>query len=262
MTGVPGLIRPPVDGPCGAAFTTRVGGASAGPYASLNVGGTVDDDPGAVRANRTAVCAALDVEPARVVAGTQVHGISVRRVGDADAGGRFLDATTAWPEGDGLCTEDPDLCLAVFGADCLPILLWRRDRPGVAAVHAGWRGLVDGIVEAAAAALGPPGVIGVAIGPGIGPCCYPVSDEVRQRFRTRFGEEVLRGVAVDLAAAARAALTGRGIPAGAIWTLDTCTACDADRWFSFRRDGAPTGRQAGLVWAHPDPGAPVAGHPI
>lgn len=262
MSARPGVIVPPVDGPAGAAFTTRTGGTSTGPYASLNLGGTVDDDPAAVTANRDAVCAALGIDARRVVAGTQIHGAAVRRVGPADGAGRFGEATSVWPEGDGLWTDAPEVPLAVFGADCLPILLWRRDRPGVAAVHAGWRGLVAGVVEAAVAALGSPGALGAAIGPGIGPCCYPVSDEVRGRFRARFGDAVIQGPAVDLAGAARAALTARGIAAGAIWTLETCTACDADRWFSFRRDGAPTGRQAGLVWALPDPAQPVAGRGI
>ena len=169
----------------------------------------------------------------------------------SDADGRFLDARTAWPEGDGLCTDESGVPLAVFGADCLPILLWRRDRPAAAALHAGWRGLVSGIIDGGLDALGPPASIGAAIGPGIGPCCYPVSGEVRDQFARRFGDGVVTGAAVDLAAAARTALIGRGVESSAIWTLETCTCCDAGRWFSFRRDGAPTGRQAGLIWEEP-----------
>ncbi len=246
-----GLIVPPIDGPCGAFFTTRRGGTSRGGFASLNMGGTVGDDPADVAANRLRVCVAAGIDARRVVAGTQVHGVDVRCVGAADAGGRFLDAATTWAEGDGLCTDESVVPLAVFGADCLPILLWRRDRPAVAALHAGWRGLVAGIIDAGLAALGPAAAIGAAIGPGIGPCCYPVSADVRDRFARRFGDGVVVGPAVDLAAAARAALIGRGLAPSAIWALDSCTCCDAGRWFSFRRDGAPTGRQAGVIWAVP-----------
>jgi polyphenol oxidase len=252
MTG-PDLVVPPTDGPCQAVFTTRTGGLSGGPYASLNMGGTVGDDPADVAANRARVCATARIDAGRTVAGTQVHGVDVRSVGGTDADGRFLDVSTTWPEGDGLCTTEPGVPLAVFGADCLPILLWRRDLPAVAAVHAGWRGLVGGIIDVALAALGPPTSIAAAIGPGIGPCCYPVSGDIRDRFARRFGEGVVTGDAVDLAAAARQSLTQRGVAPSGVWTLATCTCCDTGRWFSFRRDGAPTGRQAGLIWAEPPP---------
>jgi YfiH family protein len=247
------LVVPPVDGPAQAVFTTRTGGVSRGPYASLNLGGTVADDPADVAANRARVCAAAGIDGRRAVAGTQVHGVEVRHVGGVDPDGGFLDAATAWPECDALWTDEPRVPLAVFGADCLPILLWRRDRPTVAAVHAGWRGLVAGIVDGALSALGQPASIGAAIGPGIGPCCYPVSGDVRDQFARRFGDGVVAGTAVDLAAAARMSLIQRGVAPTAVWTLETCTCCDAARWFSFRRDGAPTGRQAGLIWAEPAP---------
>jgi YfiH family protein len=242
------LVRPPVDGPCEAAFTTRTGGVSRGPYAALNLAGTVADAPEAVRANRELVCARLGIDAGRVRVGTQVHGTLVRPVRGADEEGRFLDAAYRWPEGDGLVSDQRGAAVGVFGADCLPVLLWHRDRPLVAAVHAGWRGLVDGILEAAVDALGGGAGLGVAIGAGIGPCCYPVSPEVRDRFATRFGPGVVRGQAVDLADAARCALARRGVPRAAVWVLDSCTSCEPERWFSFRRDGAPTGRQAGLIW--------------
>jgi YfiH family protein len=242
-----------VDGPAGAAFTTRVGGVSTGPFAALNVGGGQGDDPTAVRANRRAVCAALGLDPGRVAVGQQVHGAEVRVLERPHGPAPFCEALEGWPEGDGLLTAAPGLALAVLGADCLPVLLWRRDTPRVSAVHAGWRGLAGGIVERAAAALGDPARTGAAIGPGIGPCCYEVGEPVRRAFAGRFGPAVVAGAAVDLAAAARAALVAAGVPAAAVWTLPTCTACDAGRWFSHRRDRGVTGRQAGLVWATPPP---------
>jgi len=242
------LVRPPVDGPCAAAFTTRTGGVSRGPYAALNLAGTVDDAPTDVRANRELVCVRLGIDAARVQVGCQVHGTSVRRVAASGHVGAFLDPTHRWPDGDGLISDQSGVAVGIFGADCLPVLLWHRDRPAVAAVHAGWRGLVDGILEHAVDALGGGARLGAAVGAGIGPCCYPVSAEVRDRFVARFGHSVVQGDAVDLAAAAQAALTARAVPASAVWVLDSCTSCEAQRWFSFRRDGAPTGRQAGLIW--------------
>lgn len=248
--GGPGLVRVPVDGPCVAVFTTRRGGVSRGPYAELNLAGigTADDAPGDVRTNRRRVCRALGLSVGDVVAGTQVHGTRVRPVMAGERPRGFDDPAHRWPEGDGLVCETPGVGLAVFGADCLPVLLWRRDRAAVAAVHAGWRGLVGGILERAVAALGDPRATAAAIGPGIGPCCYPVGAQVRDAFRTRFGEGVAVGEALDLTAAARIALGMAGVAPSAIWAIGACTSCDRERWFSFRRDGGPTGRQAGLIW--------------
>jgi YfiH family protein len=236
------------DAPAGAGFTTRVGGVSSGPFASLNLGPDADDPDGNVRENRRRACAALGVDPAAVSANRQVHGADVRRVGGAPDGG-FVGHLRDWPEADGLVTDAPGAPLAVLGADCLPVLMWRRDRPCAGAAHAGWRGLVAGVLEATVAALGDPAATGVAIGPGIGPCCYPVSAEVRDRFAGRFGEGVVAGEAVDLARAARTALVAAGVPDAAITTVAACTSCQEGRFFSYRRDGRGTGRQAGIVWA-------------
>ena len=246
MSG-PELILIATDAPAGAAFTTRRGGASAGPFASLNLGAERGDVDADVRANRARVCEELGLDGTAVALLNQVHGTTVRRAGEAD--GRFLSALRGWPDGDVLTGDAATGALAVLGADCLPVLLWRRDRPAVAAAHAGWRGLVAGVLEEAVAAIGAPERVAAAVGPGIGPCCYPVSAEVRERFASRFGAGVVAAPAVDLAAAARLALVGAGVPDAAIQTVEVCTSCDADRFFSYRRDGAASGRQAGLVWA-------------
>ncbi|HMO00685.1 MAG TPA: polyphenol oxidase family protein [Miltoncostaeaceae bacterium] len=234
--------------PAGAGFTTRAGGVSGGPFASLNLGPDRDDPDGNVRENRRRACDALGVDAASVSANRQVHGADVRAVDGAPDGG-FVAHLRDWPEADGLVTGAADAPLAVLGADCLPVLMWRRDRPRVGAAHAGWRGLVAGVLEATVAGLGDPAATGVAIGPGIGPCCYPVSPEVRDRFAARFGDAVLAGEAVDLALAARRALVAAGVPDAAIATVPACTSCEEARFFSYRRDGRGTGRQAGIVWA-------------
>lgn len=243
----PDLIEVPTGTAARAVFTTRRGGVSGGHFAGLNLGADGGDDDARIRANRVALCEALGVDAGRVQANRQVHGAGVREADGAEDGGRFAGALRGWPEADALLTREAETPLLVLGADCLPVLLWRRDAPGVAAAHAGWRGLVAGVVEAAVAALGAPERVGAAIGPGIGPCCYPVSAEVRDAFAGRFGPGVVQGEAVDLAGAARVALGGAGVPDAAVHVVDACTACDAERFFSFRRDGV-CGRQAGVVW--------------
>ena len=243
------LIRIATDAPAQAAFTTRRGGASEGAYAALNLAASVGDDDAAVRANRERVASALGIDAARVTMSRQVHGAGVRDVSHEDPAGLFTSGLRGWEEADALVTGAPGAAIAVLGADCLPVLLWRRDVPRVAAAHAGWRGLVAGVVEAAVGALGEPRRVGAAIGPGIGPCCYPVSAGVREVFARRFGEEVLAPPAVDLPAAARRALAAAGVPASAVQSVDACTHCEPERFFSHRRDGAPCGRHAGLIWA-------------
>ncbi len=247
----PGFVGVDTSTPIQAAFTTRLGGVSAAPFATLNLGATVGDRQDDVVDNRASLCAALGLDAEQVVMGNQVHGAHVCEVAGASPRGRFIDGDHGWPDGDGLATSTPGVALVVLGADCLPVVMWRTDSPRVAAAHAGWRGLVAGVLEKAVAALGDPSRTGVAIGPGIGPCCYEVSPEIRTNFTERFGPETVDGSAVDLARAARAALTGVGVGDGSITTLDTCTRCDSERWFSYRRDGEACGRQAGVIWIAP-----------
>ena len=246
MSG-PGLIEMETGVPVRAAFTTRAGGVSTGPLASLNLSADRGDRDEAVRENRRRLAAALGLDAERVSMARQVHGALVREVAGDDDRGVFIGGMRGWGEGDGLVSRQPGRALVVLGADCLPVLLWRRDVPAAAAAHAGWRGLVGGVLEAAVAALGDPARTGAAIGPGVGPCCYPVSAEVRDRFAARFGDGVLAPPAIDLVAAARRALVMAGIPGSAVQSAGACTSCDAARFFSHRRDGDVTGRQAGVV---------------
>jgi YfiH family protein len=210
-----------IDLPGGTAlFTTRHGGVSEGPYASLNLGLWTDDDRERVQANRERVRVAAGVE--RLVQGRQVHGTRV-----------VVDAK-AVEEADGQVTSAPGVAAIVLVADCLPVALAGPERVGV--VHAGWRGLAAGVLEAGVQATG---AVAAAIGPGIGPCCYEVGDDVRAVFGT--SERTL-----DLKAIARARLRDAGVRE--IEDCGLCTACDAERFFSHRRDRGVTGRQAGLAW--------------
>ncbi len=206
-----------------ALFTTRRGGVSDGPYASLNLGRKTDDDPRNVAANRQALEVELGL---RLSFMRQVHGHRVVTVGQPN---RDL------PEADGQATTTRGVGLAALVADCLPVML--AGRGAVAMVHAGWRGLAAGVLEAAVGALSGP--VSAAIGPGAGPCCYEVGDEVHAHFGTH-------GRTLDLKAIARARLELAG--AIEIHDVDLCTMCAPELFFSHRRERGVTGRQAGIAW--------------
>jgi len=191
--------------------------------------------------NRRRLCEAAGVDGAGAAMARQVHGASV-----IEAEPRGILVPTVHPRCDGLWTDRPGLALAVVTADCLPIALYRTaGTPGLAVLHAGWKGLLAGIVGAGAAALGGVGLAAV-IGPGVGACCYEVGEEVAHRYRQRFGAGVLRGSNLDLRASAERALYESGCKT--VGHVARCTACEPDLFFSHRRDGGRTGRQG--VIAH------------
>jgi polyphenol oxidase len=141
--------------------------------------------------------------------------------------------------GDGLWTDEPGVTLLKLTADCVPIALARDDRPGLALLHAGWRGLLEGIADAGVAAVG--GKLRAAVGPAIGPCCYEVGPEVAEPFRLRFGADVVMGRRLDLWTAAERALGEAGVTT--VERFDICTSCNPELFFSHRRDAGVTGRQ-------------------
>jgi YfiH family protein len=231
-----------VPGPYRVAFSSRVGGVSEGPYESLNLGILTEDDPDRVVENRRRLCAAVGVAPEQATMAWQVHGADVVR---ADGRGVVRPGTVN-VRCDGLWTDDPELPVMLLTADCLPVALARLDGPpAVAALHVGWRGLLAGIVEEAAAVLGE-GPLAAAVGPGIGVCCYEVGDEVAQPFRERFGDDVFAGRHLDLHEAAARALAAAGCET--VERVGLCTSCEEALFFSHRRDRGVTGRQ-GIVAA-------------
>jgi YfiH family protein len=225
-------------GPYRVAFSTRLGGVSEGAFSSLNLSELVGDEPGRVRENRERLCRALEIDPSRATMARQRHGAIARR---AEAVG-LLSADAAFPECDAFWSEEPGLGMMLMTADCLPIAIARAEgeRPGLALVHAGWRGLLGGAIESVCRALGR-GRTKAVLGPAIGPCCFEVSDEVAASFRRRFGRQVASGRKVNLWLAAESALTAAGC--GGVERIELCTSCHPELFFSHRRDQGLTGRQ-------------------
>ena len=225
-------------GPYEVIFSTREGGVSEGPWASLNLGRKTGDEPERVDENRRLLCAEAGADPDALALNYQHHSADVLR---ARPGARDDRA-------DGLWTDEPGLPVLALSADCLPIVLARAngDRPALAVLHAGWRGLLAGIAESGVSALGG-GPVAAIVGPGIGPCCYDVGDEISAEFSRAFGEGLTREGRLDLWTAAEVALRRAGCDA--VERLDLCTACAPERFFSHRRDRGITGRQGviGLI---------------
>ena len=223
------------------AFSTRLGGVSSPPFEELNLGILTDDDPTAVVENRERLAAALELAAESVLMGMQVHGAEVIAHDSAQVPSPYAQPGTELTESDGHVASSAGLVPLVLVADCLPVAL--SGPGGVAMLHCGWRGLAAGIVERGAAAVS---ATAAAIGPGIGQCCYEVGPEVLEAF-AGLGEGVAEGRMLDLAEVARRQLHAAGVEE--IESAGLCTRCNPELFYSHRRDGARSGRQAGLVWA-------------
>lgn len=222
-----------------AATTLRAGGTSGGVFASLNLGAHVGDDPHRVAANRQIIRESLAL-PAEPLWLEQVHGTRMMPAKDSED-----------RRADGSYTRETGVVCAVMTADCLPVLLCDRAGTRVAAVHAGWRGLQAGVLEAAVAALGTTEVL-AWLGPAIGPKAFEVGEDVRLAFLDRTNKAAdafLPGAdgkwLADLYTLARLLLGESGIDE--VYGGDHCTHGDPERFFSYRRDGQ-TGRMASLIW--------------
>jgi len=220
-------------------FSTRVGGVSDAPYDALNVAIMTGDERERVRENRRRLATALGREPDGVVMGRQVHGAELKSHEEPQQPRVFAEVVASPDEVDAHATSRRGLTPLVMVADCLPVAM--VGPAGVAMAHCGWRGLAGGIVERA---VGATGAQAAAIGPGIGPCCYEVGQEVLTEFSDLDG--VAEGRMLDLPAVAAALLARAGV--GATESADLCTKCNPELFYSHRRDGERTGRQAGLVW--------------
>jgi YfiH family protein len=240
-----------------AAFPARAGGVSSPPFDSLNLGLSVDDEPRHVLENRRRLCAAVGIPLERLVVPGQVHGAALRWVGEPEAGRGAFDRLTVIREHDGLLTATPGLGLAISYADCVPVVIVAEGAGGpfFATVHAGWRGMLAGIVAIAVRELRTRGTpAAAAVGPCIGPCCFAVDEGLRRRFEDRFPGSAT-ATTVDLWHCARIDLERAGVPAAAIAVAGLCTASD-QRFFSHRRDAGTTGRHLAVAWRQEAEGWP------
>jgi YfiH family protein len=229
-----------------ALITTRSGGVSSGPYASMNPADHVGDEADAVMKNRALLRELLPNEPHWL---KQVHGTGVHLAGE------FLSA--APPEADACASRMPGAVCAVLTADCLPLLLCDEAGTAVGAAHAGWRGLCAGVIEHTVEAMGVPGERLLAyLGPAIGPMAFEVGEDVREAFMrvdpAAAGAFIPGAMAgkwlADIYLLARQRLARAGVTR--VFGGGACTYSDSQRFFSYRRDRA-TGRLASLIWIAP-----------
>ena len=227
-------------------FTTRRGGVSAAPCDTLNLAVLTADDPASVSANRDRLAALTRIPRARTLAGLQVHGDFVRRVRE------LPDPAAPLDEADGQATVLEGVAAVVLTADCLAVALVARE--AVAILHAGWRGLAAGVLTEGVRALrelGAAGALHAAIGPAAGGCCYETGPEVHAAFAS-YGPGARRGDNADLKHVARRQLEDAGV--SDVHDVGLCTLCAPEGlFFSHRRDGERTGRQAGAVRRAPWP---------
>lgn len=236
-------------------FSTREGGVSEGPFASLNLGRSVGDDPEKVAENARRFAARLGLTAGQLVSANQVHGETIIEVSGAQPGPRV---PLAIADADALVTNIRGVALGIRTADCVPVLIHAPDVGAIAAVHAGWRGAVAGLAGKAVARLAAlygadPRKMVVVIGPHIRSCCYEVGPDVAARFESRFGPGIARSskegrqAHLDLEEANRRALAEAGILAENLEALPECTSCDPKRFFSHRRDQGRSGRHLAVV---------------
>ncbi len=243
-----------------AWFTTRRGGVSVPPYATLNVGFHVQDDPEAVRENRSRVWSALGVSGEQVVGAEQVHGKKVRLVAGQDAGCGADDAAGAIPGTDALVTQQAGLVLTAYYADCVPILLLDPTSQSGGVVHAGWKGTAlkapaEAVREMQSAYGLEPQTCRAVIGPSIGRCCYEVDDRVLVPMEEAFGsglKDLAEGTTpgharLDLWKANRTSLLEAGLRPENILVSGLCTACHTDWFFSHRAEHGRTGRMMAVL---------------
>jgi YfiH family protein len=236
-------LGPPGEGVGRVGFGTRVGGVSQAPYDTLNVGVLTDDAGAAVVENRGRLAGAVGVAPRDVPIGLQVHKADIAVHDGPQDPSPYTEPGTALEEVDGHVVRRPGLAPLVLTADCLPVAL--AGPGGVAMLHRGWRGLAAGIVARGALAVE---ATAAAIGPGIGRCCYEVGPEVLAAFAD-LGEGITDGRMLDLPEVARRLLGRVGVER--VESAGLCTACEADLFFSHRRDEGATGRMGNLAWIEP-----------
>lgn len=246
-------------------FSEKSGGVSEGCYASLNLGLHVGDDKTKVIENRKRFCSFCQTDLRRAVCCEQVHGTNIHKVTKKDAGRGAFSLQDTIKNTDGLITNEKNIPLLLFFADCTPLLLYDAKNNAVALVHAGWRGTVGNIAGAALQAMhdayGTNAADCVAgIGPHIGKCCYEVGPEVAEKFLSLFSSSIFSAETRDaiitqnsdnyylsLYEANKALLLRQGVKEKNISAEQCCTSCNSDRFYSYRAEHGKTGRHAALL---------------
>lgn len=219
-------------------FTTRRGGVSDGPWRGLNLGLGCGDRSQDVIENRRLLSQAVGLDPENFRSARQVHGGRMQHHSEPVRPGSFLTPEAGLEEADGHYTNLVEVPLMVTVADCAPVFLAGPD--GVALLHCGWRSLLTDLILRGAEATGGGRAV---IGPCIGPCCFEVGPDVDELFA---GEETVEPGRLDLAKLIAARLKVAGIEE--IEVIEQCTSCNQGTFFSHRRDGGQTGRQAAIGW--------------
>ena len=232
-------------------FTGRRGGKSVGRYAGLNVSYRVGDDNKVVSQNVCDVKLAMGIHDGKIVTMQQVHGDNLIEVTDK----QMKEAGAA----DALVTAENGVFLGVLTADCVPLLFIAPKQRLAAAVHAGWRGTLAGIVSKTVddfmSRYGvAAGDLEVALGPSIGVCCYEVNEDVATPLMKKWGALTTPSIAmkdgkthINLSRLNRDILRAAGVPGTQLFQIGPCTSCAAEEFFSYRREGGETGRQIGVV---------------
>jgi hypothetical protein len=232
-------------------FSTRVGGVSSAPFGPLNFGRVLGDDPAAVAENHARLARAVGYAVERLYETSQVHGVAVRRVG----GDESVEAVRS-EDADALVSAAPGVAVGVRTADCIPVLVGCLDTGAVAAIHAGWRGVVEGVVPAGVHALlragGRPEQLVAAIGPCIRAASFEVGDDVAARIAAAApGVEVILPRAprahVDLPLAVVAQLRALGLAPDHIEDVGHDTFAEPDTFHSHRRDASRSGRHLSVI---------------
>ena len=227
------------------AFTTRLGGVSRAPYNSLNLAHHVGDSDKDVTSNRGLAAAALGFEAKRLVTAEQVHGTNIRKVSGNGASAGPLVAT------DAIITAETQTPLIIHTADCVPIIIVEPKAPLIAVVHAGWRGSLAQIVFLTVKKIVEDFQLSAAdmsayIGPAIRACSYEVDSQLHQRFRRSFPRVVGEERILDLPTVNIDQLMVAGLNPDNIHDLGLCTACQAELFYSYRRDKT-TGRLGAIA---------------
>lgn len=267
--GVPYLVIPAFErtGVVEHGFSTRLGGVSEGCFASMNLGVTRGDDPAKVEENYRIFCAAIGVDPKRVVLSQQTHTDNIRVVTEADCG-KGLYRERDYTDVDGLITNEPNIPLVTFFADCVPLVFLDPVKRVLASVHSGWRGTVRKIgTKAIRMMVEQYGCqvedILAAIGPCIGPCHYEVDEPCAQEFQKAYPEDldfILEELdtpgkyLLDLPMANVIQFLDCGILEEHITMSNRCTYCEPELFFSHRQTGDARGNLAMVIQLRPKKG--------